>query len=733
MIGLSRWCMTHRRRVAIAWLVIAILANVIASAVGRNYSTDFTLPGTQSQHVADLLSSQFKAQSGDVDTVVLHNAKGRFDAPAVKSAVEPVLTKIKHDPDVVSVLSPFTKQGAQQVSKDGHTAFATINYTKRANLLADNTGKPVLRQIDSIHVPGLQVAAGGQVIEQAEGFNIGPATIVGVIAAMVILLMTFGSLIAAGLPLVTAGLGLLTGIALVGLATRVTSMSNVAPELALMIGLGVGVDYSLFIVTRFREAYHRIGDVEAAVTEAMDTSGRAILLAGSTVIIALLGMFATGVAFMYGLSIASIIAVLLVLLASLTLTPALLSRYGHRVVRPSRSERRRTASGRPHESAWRRWSMMIQARPAPLALLSLAVMLACLIPFFSLRLDSSDAGNDPSGTTSQQAFNMLARGFGAGFNGPLLVAVELPSRSDKSTLPQVQAALAHTADVVAVTPPRLSPSGKVAVMEAYPHSAPQATATTNLVNKLRDQVFPPLRRKLGVVASIGGFTAGSIDFSHVLSAKLPLFIAIVVVLSALLLLVIFRSVVIPIQAAVMNLLSIGGALGATVAVFQWGWLGGLLGVSGGPIEPWIPVLMFAVVFGLSMDYEVFLISRVREEWVHGGDASAAVADGIAFTGRVITAAAAIMVCVFLSFMLGDERSIKEFGFGLAIAVFLDALVVRCVMLPAVLQLLGGVTWKLPAWLDARLPELNIEGTSPANVTAADGSRGGPSPEPVPGV
>jgi RND superfamily putative drug exporter len=721
--------MTHRRRVAIAWLVIAIVANVIASAVGRDYSTDFTLPGTQSQHVADLLTSQFKTQSGDVDTIVFHYANGSFDAPAVKAAIAPMLATVAKDPDVVSVLSPFTPAGSVQVSKDRHTAFATINYTKRANLLPDNTGKPVLRQIGVIHVKGLQVAAGGQVIEQAEGFSIGPATIVGVLAAMVILLMTFGSLIAAGLPLVTAGLGLITGIALVGLATRVTSMSNVTPELALMIGLGVGVDYSLFIVTRFREAYHRIGDVQAAVTEAMDTSGRAILLAGTTVIIALLGMFATGVAFMYGLSIGSIIAVLLVLLASLTLTPALLSRFGHRVVRPSRSERRRTASGRPHESAWRRWSVMIQARPTPLALLSLAIMLACLIPFFSLRLDSSDAGNDPSGTTSYQAFNMLAHGFGAGFNGPLLVAVELPSSSAQGALPQVRAALAHTADVVAVTPPRLSPSGKVAVMEAYPRSAPQATATTNLVNKLRDQVFPPLKRKLGVVASIGGFTAGSIDFSHVLSAKLPLFIAIVVVLSALLLLVIFRSVVIPIQAAVMNLLSIGGALGATVAVFQWGWLGGVLGVSGGPIEPWIPVLMFAVVFGLSMDYEVFLISRVREEWVHRGDASAAVADGIAFTGRVITAAAAIMVCVFLSFMLGDERSIKEFGFGLAIAVFLDALVVRCVMLPAVLQLLGPLTWKLPNWLDARLPELNIEGSSPADLTPARPL----TPEPVAGA
>ncbi len=722
MIGLSRWCMRHRRWVILAWLVIAVGTNVIAAAVGRDYSTNFTLPGTQSQRVADLLTHQFKSQSGDVDTIVFRYAKGSYDAGTVKPAIEALLAKVSRDPAVVSVQSPYSPAGAVQHSKDGHIAFATINYTKRANQLADNTGKPVLRQIEQVHIPGLKLAAGGQVIEQAEGFNIGPATIVGVLAAMVILLLTFGSLVSAGLPLVTAGFGLVSGTALIGLATRITSMSNVAPELALMIGLGVGVDYALFIVTRFREAYHRIGDVDAAVIEAMDTSGRAILLAGCTVIIALLGMFATGVAFMYGLSIASVMTVLLVLLASLTVVPALLSRFGHRVVRPSRAERKRIQAGNaPHDSAWRRWSELVQSRPVPLAVLSLAVMVACLIPFFALRLESSDAGNDPSGTSSQVAFNLLSQGFGPGFNGPLLVAVELPRGAGPAASAEVRSAVMRTADVVTVTPPRLSPSGKVAVMEAYPHSAPQAPATSNLVNTLRQQVFPPLNRKLGVLVSIGGFTAGSIDFSHVLSVKLPLFIAIVVVLSALLLLVIFRSLVIPIQAAVMNLLSIGGALGATVAVFQWGWLGSLLGISGGPIEPWIPVLMFAVVFGLSMDYEVFLISRVREEWVHRGDASAAVADGISFTGRVITAAAAIMVCVFLSFMLGDERPIKEFGFGLAIAVFLDALVVRCVMLPAVLQLLGGLTWKLPRWLDARLPELNIEGSSPASTEPVIGA------------
>jgi putative drug exporter of the RND superfamily len=735
MIAMSRWCMRHRRWVILGWLAVAVGTSVVAFAVGRNYSQDFTLPGTQSQHVADLLSSEFKAQSGDVDTIVFHYSKGAYDAPAVRPAIEALLAKVAHDPAVVTVVSPYSPDGAAQVSKDGHTAFATINYTKRANLLSQKTGKPVLDQVSAIHVPGLQVAAGGAVIENAEGFNIGPATLVGIGAAMVILLITFGSLVAAGLPLITALLGLLTGTALIGFATHVTSIPQVGPELALMIGLGVGVDYALFIVTRFRESYHRVGDVEAAVIEAMDTSGRAILLAGCTVIIALLGMFATGVSFMYGLAIASVLTVLCVLAASLTVVPAMLSRFGHRVVRPSRSERRRAASGKPHESAWRRWSVMVQARPWPLALISLGIMVAFLIPFFAMRLESSDAGNDPQGTSTQQAFNMLARGFGPGFNGPLLIAVDMPHGADPAALHQMQSAVATTANVVAVTPARISPSGKVAVFEAYPRTAPQAQATNDLVNRLRQQVFPPLNHKLGVVASIGGFTAGVIDFSAVLSAKLPLFIAIVVVLSALLLLVIFRSVVIPIQAAAMNLLSIGGALGATVAVFQWGWGSSVLGVSSGPIEPWIPVIMFAVVFGLSMDYEVFLISRVREEWVHRGDASAAVADGIAYTGRVITAAAAIMVVVFLSFMLGDERAIKEFGFGLAIAVALDALVVRCVMLPAVLQILGPRTWWLPSWLDRILPELNIEGTSPAAPVAGAPEKREPreaQPEPVAG-
>ncbi len=709
---------------------MAILSTVIAGAVGRQYATDFSLPGTEAQHVVDLLNSQFKSQSGDVDTIVFHNAKGSIDAPNVKAAIAPLLAKVSTMPHVVSVISPYQgAAGAVEVSKDRTTAFATVNYDKRANLLADKTGQPVLNAINAIKVPGLHVAAGGQVIEQAEGFNIGPATSVGVIAALVILLLTFGSLLAAGMPLFTAGLGLITGIAFVGLATHITSMSNVAPELAIMIGLGVGVDYALFIVTRFKENYTRNGDVTASVVQAMDTSGRAILLAGTTVIIALLGMFATGVNFMYGLSIASVLAVLLVLAASLTVLPALLSAFGHKVVRPGRSARRREARGEaPRASAWRRWSLIVQSRPWPLAAASLLIMLLFLVPLFGMRLDSSDAGNDPAGTSTYRAFNLLSDGFGQGFNGPLLIAAEMSDPAQASQLASLRDTLVRTPGIVAVTAPRVSPSGKVAVMEAYPTSAPQAAATTNLVQHLRGDVLPRFRQAFGRRPEVGGFTAGSIDFSNVLAGKLPLFIGIVVVLSALLLFVIFRSLIIPLQAALMNLLSIGGALGATVLVFQDGFLSGPLGISRGPVEPWIPVLMFAVVFGLSMDYEVFLISRVREEWVRHRDATRAVADGIAFTGKVISAAAAIMVCVFLSFMLGDERSIKEFGFGLAAAVFLDALVVRCVMLPAVLELLGQATWRLPAGIDRRLPHIRIEGTSAESDGLADQLSGDPRDE-----
>jgi RND superfamily putative drug exporter len=726
MRGLAGWCIVHRRRVIVGWVAVAVLVTAGAQFVGPSYLIEFSLPGTGSQRASDLLTREFKAQSGDVDAVVFHVSKGTIDSPVARTAIAPLLARVGALQHVAGVISPYSSRGAVQVSSNRMTAFATINYDKPQTLLPNGIGKPLLDQVNAVHVRGLQVAAGGQVVANAEGFSVGPATEVGVIAALLILLLTFGSLAAAGMPLVTAGLGLITAVALIGLATHITDMPNISPELALMIGLGVGIDYSLFIVTRFRENYLVFGDVERSVLAAMDTSGRAILLAGATVVIALLGMFATGVTFMYGLAIAAVIAVLLTLAASLTLLPALLSRFGPRLVRPRGARRglngrRRTAVAgangasrsvtAPRSSAWRRWSETVQARPWPLAIVSLAVMIALLAPVFAMRLDSSDAGTDPANVSTRHAFDLLAQGFGAGFNGPLLLVAELPGRDRAAALPALRATVSAVPDVVAVTAPRIAPSGAVAVIQVYPDSAPQALATTNLVNHLRDDVLPALQRRTGLPVLVGGFTASSIDFSHVLASKLPLFFAIVILLSALLLLVIFRSVVIPLQAAVMNLLTIGAALGVTVVVFQDGWFASLLGVQKGPIEPWIPVILFAVVFGLSMDYEVFLISRVREQWSRHGDASAAVGDGIALTGRVITAAAAIMVCVFLSFTLGDQRILKEFGFGLAVAVLLDALVVRCVLLPAVLELLGPTTWRLPRWLDNRLPHTNTEGAN----------------------
>jgi len=713
---LTRWCIAHKGRVLLAWVAVAVLTTAVAGAVGRDYATNFSLPGTESQRALDLLKQEFPAQSGDVDTVVFHVSEGTVDSPRVRDAMTSLLARVSHDPHVIGVLSPYGPRGAVEVSRDRRTAFATVNYDEPANLIPNSAGKPVLHQVNAVRVPGLKVAAGGQVIASAEGFSIGPATEIGVIAALVILLITFGSLLAAGMPLVTAAFGLITAVALIGLATQVTSMSNVAPQLALMIGLGVGIDYALFIVTRFRENFALVGDVERSVVEAMDTSGRAVLLAGATVVIALLGMFATGVSFMYGLAIASVLAVLLTLAASLTVLPAMLAKFGHRIVPGAR--RRRWFRQQRSRSRWWQWSRIVQARPWPLAIVSCGLMIAVLLPVLGLRLNPSDAGNDPAGTSTRHAYDMLAEGFGPGFNGPLSIVAELPSRGGAAALPAMESAVKATAGVVAVTPPRIAPSGKLAVIEVYPSSAPQAAATTTLVNRLRHEVLPPVERRTGVPVLVGGFTAGAIDFAHVLSSKLALFIGIVVVLSALLLFVMFRSLVIPVQAALMNLLSIGGALGVTVAVFQNGWFAGVLGIEKGPIEPWIPVLTFAVVFGLSMDYEVFLVSRVREEWIRRGNASVAVADGIAFTGRVISAAAAIMVCVFLSFMFGNQRVIKEFGFGLAAAVLLDAIVVRCVLLPAVLEILGTTTWRLPRWLDARLPHINIEGTA---ARARDGA------------
>jgi RND superfamily putative drug exporter len=505
-----------------------------------------------------------------------------------------------------------------------------------------------------------------------------------------------------GLPIVTALLGLGTGIGLAGLGSHLIGMPTFATELAAMIGLGVGIDYALFIVTRFRENFLGGDDVQTAVGKAMDTAGRAVLFAGATVIIALLGQFALGVEFLYGLAVASVLAVLMTMLAALTVLPALISRFGERI---ARGRRRRSATG---PGFWVRWSAFIQRHPWPAAVLGVIIMLALASPVLALRLGNSDAGNNAPNQTTRQAFDMLARGFGPGFNGPLQVVVELPHAADTAALTAIVTALRGTGDVASVAPPRISPAGLTALLNVYPRSSPQALATTRLVDKLRHTTLPPIAAATGTTLLVGGTVALTIDFTQVLANKLPLFIGVVVLLSALLLLLVFRSLVIPLQAAFMNLLSIGASLGVVVAIFQWGWLGGLFNVRAAPIQAFIPVMLFAIVFGLSMDYEVFLVSRVHEEWTRTKDATHAATYALASTGRVITAAATIMICVFLSFVAGGERVLELFGLSLASAVFLDAFVVRSLLLPATLQILGDRTWALPRWLGTRLPHIAID-------------------------
>jgi putative drug exporter of the RND superfamily len=701
----ARWATEHRRMVVIGWIVLLVATLGISGALGTKYSNNFSLAGTDSQRATDLLRRDFPAQAGDEDTIVLHARQGRVTDAAVRARVEPVLARVARLPHVTGVASPYERGGAQAISKDRSIAFATVTFDQRANDLDKADIKRVISTAETARSPQLQVELGGQAIQQAQEVSLGFVTVVGLAAAIIVLLLTFGSVLAMGLPIITALLGLGTGIALLGVASHVIDMADFSTELATMIGLGVGIDYALFIVTRFREEHRAGASADDAAVAAMDTAGRAVLFAGTTVIIALLGMFALGVSFLYGVAIGAAIAVLLTMLASLTVLPALLSRFGERLARPRRRERR---GGSESGGMWRRWSAAVQRRPWPAAIAGVAIMLVLTAPVLSMHLGTGDQGNDPTSRTTRRAYDLLSTGFGKGFNGPLLVVAQLPQKGDTGALQRIGASLRATPGVASVAAERISPAGTTATFTVYPRTSPQDTKTNDLVKSLRDDRLPAVERATNTTLLVGGATATSIDFSHTLATKLPLFIAIVVGLSALLLLVVFRSVVIPIQGALMNLLSIGASLGVTVAVFQQGWLAGLLGVQAGPIEPWLPVMLFAIVFGLSMDYEVFLVSRIHEEWTRRRDASRAVGDGLAVTGRVITAAATIMICVFLSFVLGDDRAIKLFGFSLASAVFLDAFVVRSLLLPAVLHLLGERTWALPAWLERRLPSIAIE-------------------------
>jgi RND superfamily putative drug exporter len=735
MLKLARWTTTHRLYIAIGWVLLLIGVNAIAqSSGGPSYSNNFTIPNSDAQRASDLLEQSFPAQAGDRDTIVFKVSTGTVNDQSVKAHMSALFAQVRELPHVTGVVSPYDPRTAgKAISRNEHIAFATVVFDEKANDLPKSAGEAVVTAANKTRTPGLQIELGGQAIEETQQEGFGLTTAVGLMAAIVVLLITFGSLVAMGLPIVTALFGLGTGLGLIALFTHVVDTADFSSELAAMIGLGVGIDYSLFIVTRFREAYATpgptFGNVREAVVQAMDTAGRADLCSRCTVGIALLGMMLHGVDFLYGVAISASIGVLLVMVASLTLLPALLTIAGNRLVRPGRRARRRGAKATDVRDgqAWLRWSRFVQNHSWPIAVAATLALLLIAAPATALRLGSSDASNDPTHFTTYKAYHLLAEGFGKGFNGPLQVVVRVPadttsgqgptqqgappSSTAKTDVEQLRAAMSGVPGVAAVAPAKFNPSGNVATISVYPTSSPQEYATTQLVSKLREETIPPLAAQTGMHVYVGGITAGAVDFANLLAKKLPLFIGVVVLVSALLLMVVFRSLAIPLQAAFMNLLSIGASLGVIVVVFQWGWFDGIMGIKGGPIESFVPVMLFAIVFGLSMDYEVFLVSRIHEQWTRRGDSRRAVGEGLALTGRVVTAAAAIMICVFLSFMLGENRVIKEFGLSLATAVFLDAVVVRCLLLPAVLDILGSATWSIPSSLGRLLPRLNIEGAT----------------------
>jgi RND superfamily putative drug exporter len=540
----------------------------------------------------------------------------------------------------------------------------------------------------------------------------------GLLAAIVVLLVAFGSVVAMGLPIATALLGIGIGVSLISVLARVVTTPEFTPQVATMIGLGVGIDYALFIVSRYRDALARLRPPEDAVVEALTTAGRAVLFAGCTVMISVLGMLLMGLEFLYGLAVGTSVTVLIAVTAALTLLPALLGFLGFNV--DKLSIHRKKGAGRARISRWTRWADFVQRHPWPIAVVGFVALAATALPVFGLRLGSADAGNNPKSFTTKTAYDLTAAGFGAGRNGPMLIVAETGASGSQGQagLAGVAAALRATPGVAAVTDFHPSPSGKAAIATLIPATGPQDKATEQLVHHLRDDVLPKAVSGTSLQVHVGGATPSTIDFSDMIGRRLPLFIGAVLLLSFLLLLMVFRSVLVPVKAVVMNLLSIGAAYGVMVAVFQWGWLGSVVGVTGGPIEAWAPMMLFAIVFGLSMDYEVFLLSSVKEEYDATGDNAHAVSAGLALTARLITAAALIMVMVFGTFVLSDQRALKLIGLGLAVAVAIDATVVRCVLVPATMELLGDANWWLPRWLDRILPHLAVEGApEPGRVPA----------------
>lgn len=706
---LGRFAFRNKFYVIGFWLLAVIGITVISQSVGSAFSDSFSLPGTESSKALTLLGKAFPRQAGDTETIVFHVKSGTVNDPSVKSAMEALFVKVANIPTVGTVKSPYDPLNALQISKDQQTAYAPVVYTVREQQIKTKNVQSLVDLGKAARTSNLEVEFGGQAVAQLNAAKGSPGEIIGIIAAGIILFISFGSLFAMLLPLGVALISLVTATGIVTLLTHAIGIASFAPILGSLIGLGVGIDYALFIVSRYRREISRGVDPEDAAATSIDTSGRAVLFAGATVCIALLGLFVLRLSFLNGVAVAATTTVLVTMIASLTLLPALLGVMKRRV--HSKRSRKSIDSGntQDHEqSSWAKWSRTIAKAPKLLSVGAIAIILILSIPFFSLHLGSSDQGNNPKGTTTRSAYDLLAKGFGPGTNGPLQIIAEVKSALDTQALKTVAAVLASTPGVVAVSPVISSADGTVALLQVIPSTGPQDVKTSNLIKSLRTTVIPKALAGSTTAIYVGGTTAIFDDFASVIAGKLPLFIGVIILLGCLLLLLAFRSLVIPLTAGVMNLFAAGASFGIVVAMFQWGWGQKLLNIGSGPVEAFLPVIMLAILFGLSMDYQVFLVSRMHEEWLHSKENGKAVTVGQTETGRIITSAALIMITVFASFVFGGEKVIKEFGVGLASAVFIDAFVLRTVLVPALMHLFGASNWWLPRWLDKRLPHLSVE-------------------------
>jgi RND superfamily putative drug exporter len=690
-----------KRSLAIVLAVLVTLA-LLASVAGGSFTDDFSSPGTGSQKAMDLLEQRFPAQSGDTATVVFAVEKGTLRDGGRPGAIAAALKAIRHQPHVTAAGDPLAAKG--QVSRDGRIAFATVQYDRPAIDLGKQPGQRLETAAAKAQRDGIEVSRRGQIVDQAEQQTAPVGELIGVAVAVIVLTLVFHSAAAMLLTLFASLLSLAGGLVLLTIGSALTDFPSFAPTLGVMLGLGAGIDYALLIVGRYREQLATGDSVDHAARVANQTAGTSIIAAGTIVVVAITGLLATGIPFVGRMGLGSAIMVAAVAVGAVTILPVLMGAFARRL-RPRRPEH---VAPSP---AFRRWGTMLTRRPWLSAGVGTLILVVLATPFASLRLGQPDDGNDPGGSTTRVAYDRLAEGFGPGFNGPLVLAASLPSGSDSGpTLQRIERAVARTPDVAAVAPAQLNKSGDAATIAVIPKSSPQDARTSDLVKRLRDDVLPPATAGTGAQVYVGGATAIFDDLANKIAGRLPVFIALVVGLSVFLLMAVFRSIWVPLVSAAFNLLSILAAYGVVVAVFQNGWGASLLGVSGDvPIVSFVPLFMFAILFGLSMDYNVFLQSRIREEYLRGAGPRESVVLGLSRVARVILAAGTIMTAVFLGFASDPDVVVKMIGVGLASAILIDVLVVRLIVAPAVIALLGDRAWGLPPWLDRVLPRISLDG------------------------